>query len=275
MWLTSHAGPFRLNRLSVSGVTPKPLRVLHISDLHFAPGQNKKAEFLKELAELEPDLVINTGDNLGHKDAINPALAALGPLGRFPGVFVNGSNDYRSPQPKNPFRYFVAPSKVPLRRDIDTVRFTTELENFGWLNLNNQSGKLEVLGLKLGFIGVDDPHENLDDLGSLNTQVNEISDADFTLGIAHAPYLRVLEAMTTNGANMIFAGHTHGGQICLPGQKALVSNCDLPTEYASGLSGWQFGDKDSLLHVSAGLGCSIYAPVRLFCPPQATLIELN
>ncbi len=275
MWLTSHAGPFRLNRLSVSGVTPKPLRVLHISDLHFAPGQNKKAEFLKELAELEPDLVINTGDNLGHKDAINPALAALGPLGRFPGVFVNGSNDYRSPQPKNPFRYIVAPSKVPLRRDIDTVRFTTELENFGWLNLNNQSGMLEVLGLKIGFIGVDDPHENLDDLGSLNTQVNEISDADFTLGIAHAPYLRVLEAMTTNGANMIFAGHTHGGQICLPGHKALVSNCDLPTEYASGLSGWQFGDKDSLLHVSAGLGCSIYAPVRLFCPPQATLIELN
>lgn len=275
MWLTSHAGPFRLNRLSVSGVTPKPLRVLHISDLHFAPGQNKKAEFLKELAELEPDLVINTGDNLGHKDAINPALAALGPLGRFPGVFVNGSNDYRSPQPKNPFRYFVAPSKVPLRRDIDTVRFTTELENFGWLNLNNQSGMLEVLGLKIGFIGVDDPHENLDDLGSLNTQVNEISDADFTLGIAHAPYLRVLEAMTTSGANMIFAGHTHGGQICLPGQKALVSNCDLPTEYASGLSGWKFGDKDSLLHVSAGLGCSIYAPVRLFCPPQATLIELN
>lgn len=275
MWLTSHAGPFRLNRLSVSGVTPKPLRVLHISDLHFAPGQNKKAEFLKELAELEPDLVINTGDNLGHKDAINPALAALGPLGRFPGVFVNGSNDYRSPQPKNPFRYFVAPSKVPLRRDIDTVRFTTELENFGWLNLNNQSGTLEVLGQKIGFIGVDDPHENLDDLGSLNTQVNEISDADFTLGIAHAPYLRVLEAMTTSGANMIFAGHTHGGQICLPGQKALVSNCDLPTEYASGLSGWQFGDKDSLLHVSAGLGCSIYAPVRLFCPPQATLIELD
>ncbi|MEY4961378.1 MAG: hypothetical protein RLZZ249_75 [Actinomycetota bacterium] len=275
MWLTSHAGPFRLNRLSVSGVTPKPLRVLHISDLHFAPGQNKKAEFLKELAELEPDLVINTGDNLGHKDAINPALAALGPLGRFPGVFVNGSNDYRSPQPKNPFRYFVAPSKVPLRRDIDTVRFTTELENFGWLNLNNQSGTLEVLGQKIGFIGVDDPHENLDDLGSLDSQVNEISDADFTLGIAHAPYLRVLEVMTTSGANMIFAGHTHGGQICLPGQKALVSNCDLPTEYASGLSGWKFGDKDSLLHVSAGLGCSIYAPVRLFCPPQATLIELD
>lgn len=230
---------------------------------------------MKQLAELEPDLVINTGDNLGHKDAINSALSALGPLGKFPGVFVNGSNDYRSPELKNPFRYFVAPSKVPQRRDIDTKRFTTELENFGWLNLNNQSGQLKVAGAAIGFIGVDDPHENLDDLSSLNAQVQKLADVDFTLGIAHAPYLRVLEAMTKSGASMIFAGHTHGGQLCLPGQRALVSNCDLPTEYASGLSGWQFGNKESLLHVSAGLGCSIYAPVRLFCPPQATLLELN
>lgn len=275
MWLTSHAGPFRLNRLNVAGVSQKPVRILHISDLHFAPGQHKKAEFLKQLAELEPDLVINTGDNLGHKDAINSALSALGPLGKFPGVFVNGSNDYRSPELKNPLRYFVAPSKVPQRRDIDTKRFTTELENFGWLNLNNQSGQLNVAGAAIGFIGVDDPHENLDDLSSLNAQVQKLADVDFTLGIAHAPYLRVLEAMTKIGASMIFAGHTHGGQLCLPGQRALVSNCDLPTEYASGLSGWQFGNKESLLHVSAGLGCSIYAPVRLFCPPQATLLELN
>jgi predicted MPP superfamily phosphohydrolase len=275
MWLTSHAGPFRLNRLNVAGVSQKPVRILHISDLHFAPGQHKKAEFLKQLAELEPDLVINTGDNLGHKDAINSALSALGPLGKLPGVFVNGSNDYRSPELKNPFRYFVAPSKVPQRRDIDTKRFTTELENFGWLNLNNQSGQLNVAGAAIGFIGVDDPHENLDDLNSLNAQVQKLADVDFTLGIAHAPYLRVLEAMTKSGARMIFAGHTHGGQLCLPGQRALVSNCDLPTEYASGLSGWQFGNKESLLHVSAGLGCSIYAPVRLFCPPQATLLELN
>ena len=275
MWLTSHAGPFRLNRLSIAGISHQPIRVLHISDLHFAPGQNKKAEFLKQLAELEPDLVINTGDNLGHKDAINPALSAVGPLAKFPGVFVNGSNDYRSPELKNPFRYLAAPSKVPERRDIDTARFTTELENFGWLNLNNHSGKLDIAGKTIGFIGVDDPHENLDDLDSLDAQVKEIADADFTLGIAHAPYLRVLEAMTKSGASMIFAGHTHGGQLCLPGQRALVSNCDLPTEYASGLSGWQFGDKESILHVSAGLGCSIYAPVRLFCPPQATLIELN
>ena len=275
MWLASHSGPFQLNTLSVSGVGKKPLRILHISDLHFAPGQSKKAAFLESLTDLNPDLVINTGDNLGHKNAINPTLRALEPLAKFPGVFVNGSNDYRSPELKNPFRYFFGPSKVREERDIDTKRFTGELENFGWLDLNNQSGKLQLGDLSIGFLGLDDPHENLDDTASIPRQAQSVRDVDLILGVAHAPYLRVLEAFTVAGAGMVFAGHTHGGQLCLPGQKALVSNCDLPTEYATGLSGWEFDGKESILHVSAGLGCSIYAPLRVFCPPQATLIELN
>lgn len=275
MWLASHAGPFQLNTLRVTGVSAKPLRILHISDLHFAPGQKKKAEFIASLAELSPDLVVNTGDNLGHKDAINSALSALQPLNKFPGVFVNGSNDYRSPKLKNPLRYFFAPSKVRDERDINTERFTSELENYGWLNLNNLGGKMTVAGVQIGFLGVDDPHENLDQLDTIPSQLESISDADLIFGVAHAPYLRVIESFTKAGASMVLAGHTHGGQLCLPGQKALVSNCDLPTKYASGLSGWKFEDKTSILHVSAGLGCSIYAPVRLFCPPQATLLELN
>jgi predicted MPP superfamily phosphohydrolase len=275
MWLASNSGPFKLHNVSVQGVSPKPLRVLHISDLHYAPGQTKKDDFLASLAQLKPDLVINTGDNLGHANAINPALRALGPLAVYPGVFVNGSNDYRSPEPRNPLRYFRGPSVVSLNRNLDTSRFTDELENFGWKNLNNQSATLTAAGIKLGFLGLDDPHEDLDDLKSLEGQSKAVSGSDLVLGVAHAPYLRVIEAFAKSGAKMTFAGHTHGGQICLPGQKALVSNCDLPTQYASGLSGWSFEDKQSLLHVSSGLGCSIYAPVRVFCPPSATLIELN
>lgn len=275
MWLAGNSGPFKLHTLKVEGVSPKPLRILHISDLHFAPGQNKKAEFLASLADLEPDLVVNTGDNLGHTNAINPALEALRPLAGFPGVFVNGSNDYRGPKPRNPLRYFLGPSVVPLNRNLDTGRFTDELENFGWLNLNNHSGNLKTAGLQLGFLGLDDPHEDLDDLASLPKQAQAVVDADLVLGVAHAPYLRVIEAFARAGAAMTFAGHTHGGQICLPGQKALVANCDLPTKYASGLSGWDIAGNRTLLHVSSGLGCNIYAPVRLFCPPSATLIDLS
>ena len=275
MWLANNSGPFEIYNLEIKVGIPKPIRVLHVSDIHFAPKQQAKAKFLSELAALEPDLVVNTGDNLGHKDAINPCLTALEPLMAFPGVFVNGSNDYRAPSFRNPLKYFFGPSTVSDRRDLETSRFTSELEGHGWLNLNNHSGSIEINGLKLGFIGLDDPHENLDNIASLSEQRQAIGDVDLLLGVAHAPYLRVIEALTQQGAGLIFAGHTHGGQICLPGKKALVTNCDLPTEYAQGLSAWSFDNKESVLHVSAGIGCSIHAPLRLFCPPSATLLTIS
>lgn len=272
----ANSGPWKVRELNLA-VLPqgaKPIRVLHISDIHFAPWQKHKAKFLESLADLEPDLVVNTGDNLGHKNAINSLLKALEPLTRFPGVFVNGSNDYRSPSLRNPVNYLFKPSEPDSFRDIDTERFTTELENQGWLNLNNHSGSLVINGTKLGFFGLDDPHEQIENLPGLQGQKLELKDADFRIGVAHAPYLRVVEALTAAGSSLIFCGHTHGGQICLPGQRALTTNCDLPTKYAKGLSAWEYAGNQSVMHVSAGIGTSIYAPVRINCPPEVSLITL-
>jgi predicted MPP superfamily phosphohydrolase len=275
MWLAGNAGPFQLIELEVKLGLANPMRVLHISDLHFAPRQLRKADFIRELATLNPDLVVNTGDNLGHQNAISPALQALEPLLEYPGVFVNGSNDYRAPSPRNPLRYFAGPSEVSKPRDLDTPRFTSELVGAGWLDLNNQSGSLSIAGNDIGFAGLDDPHEQLDDLASLQSQKDQLSQADWIFGVAHAPYLRVIEGFSKIGASMIFAGHTHGGQICLPGKKALVTNCDLPTNNAQGLSAWNYAQAHAILHVSGGLGCSVYAPVRLFCPPSATFLTIS
>lgn len=275
MWLAGNAGPFELFEISLKIGLKSPIRVLHMSDLHFAPGQDKKSDFLKELGQTNPDLVVNTGDNLGHEHSISPALKALEPLLGFPGVFVNGSNDYRAPKPRNWLRYLHGPSKVETPRDLDTERFTSELEGAGWLNLNNQSGKLSISMQEIGFLGFDDPHENLDRPETLESQSEAIKGSEVVFGVAHAPYLRVIENFTRAGANAIFAGHTHGGQICLPGKNALITNCDLPRKYAQGVSAWKFEDKESLLHVSGGLGCSIYAPIRLFCPPSATLLSIS
>ena len=276
MWLAGNSGPFIIHELEIASPTGKGLRILHVSDLHFAPGQTAKTKFLRELADLKPDLVINTGDNLGHKDSINPALLALEPLRQFPGVFVNGSNDYRAPKPRNPLRYFMGPSSnsTPGVR-LDTERFETELIGSGWLNLNNKAGQLKINGTRLGFLGLNDPHEGLDDLAGLAEQSKSLKDVDITIGVSHAPYLRVIDALLGEQVQLMFAGHTHGGQVCLPRQKALVTNCDLPTKYASGLSAWSDENHQAMLHVSAGIGCSIYAPLRLFCPPSATLITLS
>jgi predicted MPP superfamily phosphohydrolase len=84
----------------------------------------------------------------------------------------------------------------------------------------------------------------------------------------------VLDALVTHGSQVIFAGHTHGGQVCLPGGRALTTNSDLPTSQARGLSQWAHAGRQSYLNVSAGLGTSIYAPIRLFCPPEAVLVTL-
>ena len=263
MFLATNSGPFQLREESITG-TGISLRVLHISDIHFAPNQRAKAKFISDLAQLKPDLVVNTGDNLGHSQAINPLLLALEPLMEFPGVFVNGSNDYSSPKLTNPLRYLAGPSRVENRkRDLDTSRMIREFENAGWLNLNNQAETLSMNDQTIDFVGVDDPHLGLDKAPQVKSQN--------LIAVAHAPYRRVLDSFANLGAKLIFAGHTHGGQLCLPGGKALITNCDLPTSQAQGVS----KHKDSWLHVSGGMGANIYTPVRLFCPPSATLLTIS
>ena len=253
----------------------KNVVVLHIGDLHLAPWQKRKVKWIQKLAELNPDLVVNTGDNLGHRDSVDTALDALAPLLKFSGVFVNGSNDYRAPVPRNPFEYLLKPSERSEGPELDTARLVSGFRNAGWLNLNNREGQALISGLKLGFLGVDDAHDELDDLASIPGQRSRIDDSDLVFGVSHAPYKRVLEAMSKAGASLIFAGHTHGGQVCLPGVGALTTNCDLPAKYAKGLSSWKFGQRHVVLNVVAGLGHSIYAPVRFFCRPEVRLLTLE
>jgi predicted MPP superfamily phosphohydrolase len=252
----------------------KPITVLHIGDIHLAPWQKRKAKFVHSLGALKPDLVINTGDNLGHKDAIGPVLTALAPLVEKPGVFVNGSNDYYAPVLRNPLGYLAKPSERSEGPVLDTPRLIGGFRSAGWLNLNNREGQLIINGTKLGFLGVDDAHDELDNLSSIPAQANSLAGCDLIIGVSHAPYLRVLESMGTAGAKMIFAGHTHGGQVCVPGVGALTTNCDLPRKYAKGISAWRFAGRDVILNVVAGLGHSIYAPVRFFCRPEVRLITL-
>ena len=245
-----------------------PIRVLHISDLHAAPWQKRKLRFVATLSRLNPDLVVDTGDNLGHPDAIAPTLDALKGLLKVPGVFVNGSNDYHAPGMRNPLAYLLRPSDPSHGKPLDNSALVAGLAEHGWLNLNNAAGALTINGTKLGFVGVDDPHDGLADY----TVVKPPKNVDFTIGVAHAPYLETID--TFGFANVLFAGHTHGGQVCLPGGRALTTNCDLPTRYARGQSIWNTAQGKLVLQVCAGLGTSIFAPVRFFCRPEVRLVTL-
>ena len=257
-----------------------PLRVLHLSDLHLTPGQHKKQAWLRGLAGLEPDLVVNTGDNLAHQDSVPVLLDALGPLLDVPGVFVFGSNDYFAPILRNPARYLLPDDG---RRNTHTPQLPwrelrDQLDARGWLNLSNRTDSVSVGGTRIAFAGVDDPHLEYDDLGAVAGPADR--DADVRIGVAHAPYLRVLDAFARDGYDAILAGHTHGGQLCLPGGRAIVTTCDREPARARGLhrhpAASRPGDPgSSWLHVSAGLGTSPYAPARFFCRPEATLLTLT
>lgn len=253
------------------------LRVLHISDVHLARGQRARQQFVSSLAGLEPDLVVNTGDNIAHADALDPVLEAFGRLLEVPGVFVFGSNDYSAPQLGNPLGYLARSTShrgLPEDRELlPTEDLRTGLAAGGWHDLTGRKVVMEVQGVRLELRGTDDAHLHRDDYSQVAGKPT--AEADLAIGVTHAPYARVLDAMTADGVQLIFAGHTHGGQVCLPGWGALTTNCDLPTARAKGMSPHQFEDRASWLHVSAGVGTSPFAPYRFACPPEVTLITLT
>ncbi|MGD8168314.1 metallophosphoesterase [Herbiconiux sp. P16] len=257
------------------------IRVLHVSDLHMAPWQTDKQEWIRGLARLDPHLIVDTGDNLGHRDGITGVQEAFDVFRGVPGVYVNGSNDYFGPSFKNPLRYFMGPSKhTGTAERLDTERLEAYFDSLGWKSLNNRAATTEVNGTIIDFFGVDDPHRHYDKLERIPGALDELREEDdrgprLTIGVAHAPYQYVLNSFVTHGAEVIFAGHTHGGQVCVPGYGAIVTNCDIPRKQVKGLSLWRHGFHSAYLNVSAGLGTSIYAPFRFACRPEATLLTLT
>ena len=228
---------------------------------------------LSKLADLKPDFVISTGDFIASNNAIKPLLNAIEKLLRIPGVFVFGSNDYFAPTFKNPFSYLKKDDgNRKLGKKLLTEELRTSLKNSGWADLNNESLETKIKNLKFLFKGTDDAHLNLDKYDKITSSNSE--NFDLKIGVTHAPYARVLSKMTEDKLDLIFAGHTHGGQVRVPwfgGSKSLTTNCDLPNWRSRGLTKLQ---NEPWLNVSAGVGYSPFSPIRIACAPEVSLIEL-
>lgn len=250
------------------------IRILHFSDLHLTPDRKREIADIKSFIQLQPDLVISTGDFLGSIDAVPIALDALDELLDIPGLFVFGSNDYFAPRLKNPFSYLTPDHGERIHGEpLPWHELAAGLTNRGWRNLNFSRALLTIKGSRIEARGTDDAHLNRDDYSLVAGKPD--SNADIAIGVTHAPYLRLLDAMRDDNVDAIFAGHTHGGQVRLPwigGSRALTTNCDLPTWRARGLT--RFG-KEPWLHVSAGMGTSPYARIRVASPPEVSLVTLT
>ena len=142
---------FELREVSVPLLPPghRPLRVLHLSDLHLTPGQHRKQRWVADLAGTDPDLVVVTGDNMAHVDAVPAVVRALGPLLERPGAFVFGSNDYRGPVLKNPFSYFQREREYVQGASLPTEELRDVLRGAGWVDLNN--ARTNLLGARYNY----------------------------------------------------------------------------------------------------------------------------
>jgi predicted MPP superfamily phosphohydrolase len=262
---------FVLRRYDVPVLPPgsAPLKVLHVSDAHMLGRQQRKQAFISSLAAEEPDLVVTTGDNLAGPDGIPAMLAALAPFRGVPGIFVLGSNDYYAPKPKNPLKYFRPRHKRVIGDPLPWRDLVDGLEAMGWYDLTNLRRVVAAGGREVEVCGVDDPHLKRDRLAVADPPVDPA--LPLHLGLVHAPEPRALSRFARAGFDLLLSGHTHGGQLRVPGVGALVTNCGLDRARARGLSRFD----GAWLHVSAGLGTSPYAPVRFACRPEASLLTLT
>ncbi len=262
---------FVVREVTMPVLTPgsTPLRVLHLSDIHMRPAQRHKQAWLRELSRWEPDLVVNTGDNLSHRRAVPAVVQSLGDLLSVPGVFVFGSNDYFAPRLKNPAKYLTDREHRVHGDPLPWQDLRAAFTERGWLDLTHNRRELEVAGLTIAAAGVDDPHLGRDRYDTVAGPPDPA--ANLSLGVTHAPYTRVLDRFAADGYQLVMAGHTHGGQLCLPFYGALVTNCDIDRSRVKGASNWGVG---TALHVSAGVGTSPFAPFRFCCRPEATLLTL-
>ena len=305
-----------LRRVDVPVLAPgeEPLTILHLSDLHLTGRTEERVEWVRALAGLHPDAVVNTGDNLSFASGMEPLRRALEPFLGLPGAFVMGDHDYRATAFKLPTRYLRADPRAGDDPQVEARvaelpwREVRDLQaSGGWADLCNARGAIAVRGRRIDLVGVDDPHAERDDYpaapeasasseaptpsGPSTPQDSRESTArgravrdragrPLRIGMTHAPYQRILERMSAEGVDLVLAGHTHGGQLCVPGFGALVTNCDLDRSRASGLSQWPGrpgaprAAGPMYLHVSAGLGTSPYTPVRIACRPEAALLTL-
>ena len=267
-----------IRRFTVPCLPPgiEPVRILHVSDIHFRGGQGLKRRFLASLAAERPDLIVATGDLLGDPVSVDAIVSALDPIPASIGkLVVLGSNDYYSPTLKNPLRYFWtrAPGSEPSAykhgganpwRDL-----VAGLVARDWTYLSNETTTLPLRtsaggSVLIDVVGLDDAH-----IGRAKREAATArSDAGFRLAVAHSP--DSIRDLVAKDYDLILAGHTHGGQVRLPFYGALVTNCDIPRAWARGLHRAQ----RSWIHVSAGLGTSMYAPFRFSCRPEVSVLTL-
>jgi len=239
---------FRIRRnLLVLPHLPAPFEgftVLQLSDLHLDSLEEFPGRLAAAVAGLEYDLCLLTGDyRFLTRGPHEPAMAGLGQLLGAINREVYG-----------------------ILGNHDTLLMARPMEEMGVRLLINESARIERSGEAIYLAGIDDPHYYAAE--NLALAYEGIPDEAVSLLAAHSPEIYRRAAHT--GFDVMLCGHTHAGQICLPGSFALTYNSSAPR--FTGAGGWSYDLMQG--YTSAGTGSSVF-PARFNCPPEITLHRLS
>ena len=243
-----NAGRVRLRRNTI--VSPRlpsafaGFTILHLSDLHADMSQPAMAALTELVTGLDYDLCVLTGDYRGQ--TFGPYAAALEGVARVlarlrgPVYGVLGNHD--------------------------TIRMVPGLEDLGVRMLLNEAEPILRAGALIHLAGIDDAHFYRVD--NIEKAASGIPPGEFSLLLSHTP--EIYRQAAHAGFDVLLAGHTHGGQICLPGSIPITLDSNLPR--ALGAGAWRHHGMAG--YTSVGAGSSVVA-VRLNCPPEITLHRLE
>lgn len=218
--------------------------ILHLSDLHVDMNQGAMEHLRGILQEIRYDLCVLTGDYRGK--TFGPYEETLLGMARV-------CAELRKPL-------------YGVLGDHDTIRMTPGLEEIGIRMLLNECETIERNNQCIYLAGIDDAHFYRAD--NIEKAASEIPRDEFSILLSHTP--EIYRQAAYADFNLLLSGHTHGGQICLPGRIPLTLDSVLPRHMGSGA--WKYNDM--IGYTSVGAGSSV-VPARFNCPPEITLHHLN
>ncbi len=218
--------------------------ILHISDLHLDMHPGFPHALIEAVHQVDYDLCVLTGDfralTYGPYEAAIDGMRQVRIHLKGPVYGVLGNHD--------------------------TICMVLDLEEMGVRMLLNEYVALDRGGERIYLAGIDDPHYYRAD--NLEKTADPIHPDAVSILLAHSP--EIYKHAAHAGFNLMLSGHTHGGQICLPGGWPLTCNARCPRDFCSGA--WSYQDLNG--YTTAGSGSSI-VDVRLNCPPEITLHYLR
>ncbi len=261
-WIHLNSHPIQIKKK-----IKQPLRILHLSDIHFEAHDHGLFRFFNRLSCETPDFIFITGDIIDHNGGIEHAGRNLKKLKSKYGIFaVLGNHDYYDYQMEDVINGNLPFGKKEPRKKNDLGKLIQMLSDLGIRVLRNDFQDVVVEGDVIRIHGVDDPTTGKADFDKVGAN---LQDEHLQILLTHS--VDAIQHLDSGKIDLLFSGHSHGGQVRLPWLGALITHTRLGRPYAEGIRRYQ----NTLCCISRGVYVGRAFRFRFLCPPEALMLDIT